>query len=220
VTTVLTAADEHQLSAYEVHPAGATAAVVIVQEIFGVNSHIRSLVDRYAAMGYHAIAPALFDRVEPNVDLDYTPDGVARGREIRAGIEWDDSMLDVAAAVNVVGSTGPVAVIGFCYGGSIAWLAANGLGVSAAVGYYGGQVHLFRGRQPAVPVMLHFGADDQTIPLEAVAEISAMHPDVELHVYDQAGHGFNCDARSSYNPAAADLALGRTLRFIKDAGVR
>ncbi len=217
---VLTAADQHQLAAYEVQPAGATAAVVIVQEIFGVNSHIRSLVDRYAAMGYHAIAPALFDRVERDVELDYTAEGIARGRQIRAGVEWDDSMLDVAAAVEAVRSTGPVAVIGFCYGGSIAWLAAHSLSIAAAVGYYGGQVHLFRGKQPAVPVMLHFGADDQSIPLEAVAEISAMHPDVEVHVYDEAGHGFNCDARSSYHPAAADLASGRTLRFIKDAGVR
>jgi carboxymethylenebutenolidase len=217
--THLTAADQHQLDAYEVHPDGATAAVIIVQEIFGVNAHIRSVVDRYAAMGYHTIAPALFDRVKPGVELEYTPEGVAQGREIRAGLEWDDSMLDLAAAVGAVSSTGPIAVIGFCYGGSIAWLAAHDLPIAAAVGYYGGQIHQFRGKEPAVPVMLHFGADDQGIPLETVAEVSALYPEIEVNVYDEAGHGFNCDARASYHQPSADLASGRTLRFIKNAGV-
>lgn len=217
--TTLTAADGHVLDAYDVCPDGATAAIVIVQEIFGVNPHIRSVVDRYAAMGYHTIAPALFDRVQSGIELEYTADGVARGREVRSGIDWDDSMLDVAAAVDLVAETGPVAVIGYCYGGSIAWLAAHSLPISAAVGYYGGQVNLFRGKEPRVPVQLHFGANDKGIPLESVAEVAAMHPDLEIHVYDDADHGFNCDARASYHQPSADLASGRTLRFIKEAGV-
>ncbi len=215
----LTAADGHRFDAYEVHPPSATASVVIVQEIFGVNPHIRSVVDRYAAMGYRTIAPALFDRVQPNTELEYTSDGISRGREIRAAIQWDDSMLDVAAAVDRVAETGPVGIVGFCYGGSIAWLAAHSLAVSAAVGYYGGQINLFRGKEPRVPVQLHFGANDRGIPLESVAEVAAMHPDIEIHVYDDADHGFNCDARASYHQPSADLASGRTLRFLKEAGV-
>ena len=217
--TTLTAADGHSLDSYEVHPQGATASVVIVQEIFGVNPHIQSVVDRYAAMGYRTIAPALFDRVRAGIELDYTAEGVAEGREVRAGIEWDDSMLDVAAAVDHVAETGPIAVIGYCYGGSIAWLAAHSLPIAAAVGYYGGQINLFRGKEPKVPVQLHFGANDKGIPLESVAEVAAMHPEIEIHVYDDADHGFNCDARASYHAPSADLASGRTLRFIKDAGV-
>ncbi len=217
--TRLTSSDGHEFEGYEVHPEGATASVVIVQEIFGVNGHIRSVVDRYAAMGYRTIAPALFDRVQRNVELDYTAEGVAEGRALRVGLEWDDSMLDVAASVAAVSDTGPVAVIGYCYGGSIAWLAAHDLPIAAAVGYYGGQIHGFRTKSPAVPVMLHFGALDNGIPLESVAEVSALYPDVELHVYEEAAHGFNCDARASYHPESASLAGGRTLRFIKEAGV-
>ena len=217
--TTLIAADGHSLDSYEVHPDGATASVVIVQEIFGVNPHIRSVVDRYAAMGYRTVAPALFDRVRSGIELEYTSEGVAEGRDVLAGIEWDDSMIDVAAAVDLVADTGPVAVIGYCYGGSIAWLAAHTLPIAAAVGYYGGQINVFRGKEPKVPVQLHFGANDKGIPLESVAEVAAMYPELEIHVYDDADHGFNCDARASYHASSADLAAGRTLRFIKEAGV-
>ena len=163
--TTLTAADGHAFDNYEVHADGATASIVIVQEIFGVNPHIRSVVDRYAAMGYRVIAPALFDRTQRGVELDYTADGVAEGKKLRAELDWDDSMLDVAAAVDAVATTGPVGVIGYCYGGSIAWLAASTLPIAGAVGYYGGQIHDFRGKAPAVPVMLHFGAMDKSIQI-------------------------------------------------------
>lgn len=215
----LTTADDHTLAAYEVHPEGATAAVVIVQEIFGVNSHIRSVVDRYASLGYHAIAPALFDRTERAVELDYTADGVAAGRDLRASLDWDVSMLDVAAAVERVAATGPVGVIGYCYGGSIAWLAASAMPVQAAVGYYGGQVHMFRDRAPVVPTMLHFGGLDKGIPLAEVAEVGAMYPDVTVHIYDEADHGFNCDVRGSYNSDAAASAQDRTVAFLRTNGV-
>jgi len=217
--TTLTASDGHQLDSYEVHPDSATASVVVIQEIFGVNHHIQSAVDRYAELGYRTIAPAIFDRVQRDVELEYNADGVAVGRELRAQLEWDSSMLDVAAAIEHVAPTGPVAVIGYCYGGSIAWLAAHDQLIAAAVGYYGGQVHEFRDKAPQVPVMLHFGADDAAIPLDGVDEVAAMYPDVPVHVYEGAGHGFNCDARGSYAPDAAALALERTLAFIRDAGV-
>ena len=215
----LTASDGNRFDAYEVHPVGAAAAVVIVQEIFGVNEHIRSVVDRYAALGYHAIAPALFDRVEPEVELGYDAPGIERGRELAMAVRWEPAMRDVAAAVEHVSSTGPVAVIGYCFGGSLAWLAAHELPVAAAVAYYGGQIHDLIDRQPVAPTMLHFGELDQGIPLEKVNEIAEAHPDVKVHVYGQAQHGFSCDARASYGADSAALARERTLAFLAANGV-
>lgn len=217
--TKLTAADAHEFDAYEVHPAGATASIVVIQEIFGVNAHIRSVVDGFGEVGYRAIAPALFDRAERGVELDYTADGVERGRDLRAALDWDDSMLAVAAAVDHVGPLGPVGVVGSCYGGSIAWLASSTLPVRAAVGYYGGQIHDFRDRAPRVPTMLHFGGLDQMIPRAGIDEIATMYPEVQVHVYDDADHGFNCDVRASHHQVSADTALDRTLTFFRSHGV-
>jgi carboxymethylenebutenolidase len=212
--TRLTAADDHELDAYEMHPDGATASVVVVQEIFGVNAHIRSVVERYASFGYRAIAPALFDRGERCVELDYDDAGRTRGIELVMPIAFGPAMLDVAAAVDHVAATGPVAVVGFCFGGSVAWIAAADLPVAAAVGYYGGQIFGMNDRQPVAPTMLHFGALDHAIPLDQVAAVAEAHPDVVVHVYDGADHGFNCDARSTYDARSAAIALGRTLEFL------
>lgn len=217
--TRLTAGDGHEFDAYEVHPEGATASIVIVQEIFGVNSHIRSVVDQYASFGYHAIAPALFDRGERGVELGYDEAGRAKGIELVMPIAFDAAMADVAAAVDFVAPTGPVAVIGYCFGGSVAWLAACDLPIAAAVGYYGGQVAAMKDRQPKVPVMLHFGGLDHGIPHESIASIEAAHPEVTVHVYDDADHGFNCDARDQFHPRSAAIALGRTLEFLDSNGV-
>ncbi len=218
--TQLTAADGTEFTAYEVAPDGASASVVIVQEIFGVNDHIRSVVDRYASFGYRAIAPAIFDRVEPGVELDYDEAGIARGRELAMQIAGEPVMRDVTATVQHVAGTGPVAVVGYCFGGSIAWHAAVDLPVAAAVGYYGGQIHAARDRTPQAPVMLHFGELDHAIPLDQVAEIGEAHPDVPIHVYEGAQHGFSCDARASHHPLSAAIALGRTLEFLLANGVR
>lgn len=216
---VLTTSDGHTLDSYEVNPDGATASVVIIQEIFGVNPHIRSVVDRYAEAGYRAIAPAVFDRVERNVELNYDADGMAKGRGIVGDMTLENTMLDVAAAVDHVSDTGPVAVVGFCYGGSIAWLASSELPIAAAVGYYGGMVNQFRDRTPKVPVMLHFGALDDMIPLDGIGEVAEMYPDMPIHIYDDAGHGFSCDARGSYHPESATLAQQRTFEFLRGNGV-
>lgn len=217
--TRLTASDGHELDAYELHPHGATASIVVVQEIFGVNAHIRSVVDRYASFGYRAIAPALFDRGERNVELGYDDAGKTRGIELVMPIAFDAAMLDVAAAVEHVSDTGPVAVIGYCFGGSVAWIAACDLPIAAAVGYYGGQVHGMRDRTPKAPTMHHFGELDHGIPLDQVQAIAAAHPDVPVHVYEGADHGFNCDARDQYDARSAAIALGRTLQFLADHGV-
>jgi len=218
--TTLTATDGHPLDAYEIHPAGAAAAIVVVQEIFGVNDHIRSVVDRYASFGYRAIAPALFDRIETSVELGYDDAGIARGRELAGAVKWQPAMQDVAAAVAHVASTGPVGVVGYCFGGSVAWLAANELPIRAAVGYYGGQIHELIDRVPSVPTMLHFGELDRAIPLDHVASIAAAHRRVDVHVYEGAQHGFACDARGSYHALTAAIALGRTLEFFVANGVR
>lgn len=218
--TRLTARDGHEFDAYEVHPDGAAASVVIVQEIFGVNSHIRSVVDQYAAFGYRAIAPAVFDRAETGVELGYDEAGMQRGIELVTTIPFPEMMLDVAAAVDHVADTGPVALIGYCFGGSVAWIAASDLPVAAAVGYYGGRIHSMIDRAPLAPVMLHFGELDHGIPVEQVEEIAAAHPDVAVHVYEGAEHGFNCDARASHDARSAAIALGRTLEFLAAHGVR
>ncbi len=216
--TELTAADGHVFGAHEATATDAVAAVVIVQEIFGVNAHIRSVVDRYAALGYHAISPAVFDRVEPGIELGYDGPGVERGIAL-AGEIADTAMLDIAAAVERVARTGPVAVIGYCFGGSMAWLAANQLPIAAAVGYYGGQIPGLLDRSPQVPTMLHFGEADAGIPLDVVQSVAAAHPEVAVHVYPGADHGFNCDVRASYDAESAVLAQDRSLEFLNANGV-
>jgi carboxymethylenebutenolidase len=210
--TNLTSADGHHVEAYEQNPEGATRCVVVVQEIFGVNSHIRSLVDRYAALGYRAIAPALFDRVEAGVELDYE-NGLEKGLELLSATGDENAVRDIGAAVDHVAPTGPVAVVGYCWGGLLAWLSAAELPIQAAVGYYGGRITTYLDQAPAVPILLHFGDSDASIPLEAVEEIRAAYPDLPVHIYP-AGHGFSCDVRGSYHQESADLALERTLAFL------
>jgi len=213
----LEAADGHRLDAYRAGPAGeAVAGLVVIQEIFGVNSHIRSVADRFAAQGFDAIAPALFDRVGPGIELGYESDDIAEGRAIRAKIATDDALADVAAAVAALRADGRrVGVVGYCWGGSLAWAAATRLaGVDAAVGYYGGQIAEMADEQPRCPVMLHFGETDASIPMDHVTTMRAKHADLPLHVYP-AGHGFSCDARASYDAPSAALALERTLPFLR-----
>ena len=210
----LTASDGHRLGAYLARPDGAAkAGLVICQEIFGVNAHIREVTDGFAAEGYLAIAPALFDRIEPGVELAYTADDTARGRALRTALAWDRVMLDVGAAAAEVRAGAGVGVVGYCWGGSLAWLAACRLPVAAAVGFYGGQIHEHRAETPNCPVLLHFGERDPIITKEHVAEIAALHPEVPIFTYD-AGHGFNCTARADYDAEAAAVARWRTLDFL------
>lgn len=213
----LTASDGHPLTAYRADPSGsARGAVVVVQEIFGVNSHIRSVVDSYAEAGYVALAPALFDREGPGIELGYQADDVARGRELAFPLGYEAPSLDINAAIDAVSGIGKTGIVGYCWGGSLAYLAACTSSVDCAVGYYGGQILKIRaalpGLQPQVPVMLHFGEHDHGIPLRDVEQIRTLHPEIPIHLYD-AGHGFNCDQRGSYDAKAADTALQRTLDF-------
>jgi carboxymethylenebutenolidase len=214
----LTASDGFTLGAYDAKPEGkARGGIVIVQEIFGVNAHIRRVCDGYAMDGYHAIAPAIFDRGERDVELDYDKAGVDRGLAIRARIPVDDTLLDVAAAVEALRADGKVAVIGYCYGGSLAWLAsANVAGLAAAVGYYGGMVAKHLDETPACPVMLHYGEKDPGIPLSDVAKVrAATDPrQVEIFTYP-AGHAFNREGNQAYEPHSAMLARTRTAELLQ-----
>ena len=211
----LTASDGFKPGAYRADPAGKPkAAIVVIQEIFGVNHHIRSVCDRLAAEGYVAIAPAIFDRIQPDFQCGYSPDEIATARKFIANPDWPAMLRDTEAAIDAVKDIGPVGIIGFCLGGSIAYAAATKLpGLSAAVGYYGGAVVRFADDKPLVPTQLHFGEKDAGIPLADVETVKAKRPEVEVHVYPGAQHGFHCDERASYDKASAEIAWPRSLAF-------
>jgi carboxymethylenebutenolidase len=215
-TVQLTTVDGNTLNAYKSEPEGSPkGAVIVVQEIFGVNDHIRSVADGYAREGYVAIAPALFDRVREGIELGYDQDGIDIGRKIAfEDVTMDQVIADVEAACDAVSPAGKVGIVGYCWGGSICYVAAARLSnkISAASGYYGGQIVPHLDEKPRVPVMLHFGSEDAGIPLESVRTIAERWPEIDVHVYEGAGHGFNCDARGSYEADSAAVALERTLK--------
>ena len=212
----LTAADGHRLQAYEAAPAGtARGGVVVVQEIFGVNDHIRRVADGYAADGYRVIAPALFDRVRPGIELGYTDADIAEGRKIRGQLTFEQALADVEAARKALGD-GNVGIVGYCWGGTVTWLAAARLsGFAAAASYYGGGIGQFAPEHPRCPTQCHFGEKDHAIPLTEVAAVRDANPAVEVYTYP-AGHGFNCDERSSYSAKDAHLALERSIEFLNE----
>lgn len=215
--TTITAADGHRLNAYVAEPRGApTGAVVVIQEIFGLTAWVRRVVDAHAAEGFRAVAPAMFDRVERDVVLDY--DDVQAGRAYMQKLEWPQALADVAAAAALAtaGDPGvPVAVVGYCWGGTVAHVAAAALELAAAVAYYGGGVARMLDRHPRCPVMYHFGAADHAISLTDVDAVRRALPDAVVHVYAGAGHGFACEDRKSYDAAAAQLADERTRAFLR-----
>ena len=212
----LTSPDGFRLSAYCAEPAGTPrGGLVVVQEIFGVNAHIRSVCDGYAADGYLAIAPALFDRYQRGVDWGYTPEDIARGRELRAQADAAAALLDVVAARDAAARAGRVGIVGYCWGGFIAWLAAARVdGLACAIAYYGGGMPDAIAEKPRCPVLAHFGEQDAMIPVAGVQALAAAHPSLQVHLY-AAGHGFNCDQRGSYDAAAAAAARERSLAFLR-----
>jgi carboxymethylenebutenolidase len=214
-TIELTAADGHKLQAYRAEPSGKPrGGLVVAMEIFGVNSHIRSVADGYAADGYLAIAPALFDRVQRNYDAGYTQDEIQAGIEIIQKIDLDGTMKDVSAALQNIADAGKAGIVGYCWGGRVAWKsAAEVSGLSCAIPYYGGGIPGLVDLKPSCPVMFHWGESDQSIPLDEVKVFADAHKD-QTHYFYKAGHGFNCDQRGSYDADAAKLARGRTLEFL------
>jgi carboxymethylenebutenolidase len=222
-TIELKAADGHELDAYVATPEGEPiGALVVIQEIFGVNSHIRSVADGYAKDGFVAIAPALFDRYEKGVELSYAGEDMKRAYEFYGKLDPKTALLDVAAAFHQAKTYHKgVGVIGYCYGGFMSWLSATRgeelkMRPDCTVGYYAGGIGNVAKEEPSCPVLLHFGADDNHIGPEQIEAVREAHPEVTIYVYDGAEHGFNCDQRGSYNPAAAKLARGRSLEFLKE----
>lgn len=212
----LTAADGHRLAAWREGPTEARRALVVIQEIFGVNHHIRNVCARFAAEGYEVIAPALFDRTERGVEMGYTPADVARGRELRAKVPDAGTMADVEAAAAALAAPGrKLGIVGYCWGGTVAWWGATrSRSFAAASGWYGGGIAASRDAATTCPVQLHFGEKDHSIPMSDVEAIRAAQPKVELYVYEGAQHGFGCDERGSFSPADAALAQRRTLDFL------
>jgi carboxymethylenebutenolidase len=213
--TRLMARDGHEFDAWLAAPAPGPArgALVILQEIFGVNSHIRAVTDGFAAEGYVTIAPSLFDRAKRGVSLGYTPEDVQQGRGYVLQIPMEKILLDINSCINVVRHAGPVAAVGYCWGGTLAHLAACDLPVAAAVAYYGSRIVENLGKRTHAPVQYHFGERDKSIPPEAVEKVRAADPTGEIHIYP-ADHGFNCEQRAAFDAPSAKLARERTLQFL------
>jgi carboxymethylenebutenolidase len=218
----LTASDGHKISAYRADPAGTPKkAVVVIQEIFGVNEHIRDVTDRLAAAGYAAVAPALFDRIEPGFQCGYSPEEISGAMRFVQNPDFGAFLRDTAAAIANVAPVGPVSILGFCLGGTVSFAAACNLdGLASAVCYYGGFIAKMADQKPKCPTLMHFGALDAHIPLSDVEMIRKKRPECEIYVYQGADHGFNCDKRGSYNKEAAALAWQRSIDWLDKASAK
>jgi len=211
----LTSSDGHQFDSFFAAPRQAPlGAVVVLQELFGVNAHIQGVVRKFAQAGYVAVAPALFDRSQPRTTLAYDAAGIANGKALAGALDTKLALLDVAAAALPLSGARLPAIVGFCWGGTLAWLAASEMALSGVIAYYGGQIGMHLDRTPSVPVLTHFGSRDSSIPLTVTEELKQRHPSVICHLYD-AGHGFNCDERPSFDEASAGLAFARSLGFLR-----
>lgn len=215
-TVKVTAKDGHVFSAYCVKPQGAPrGGLIVIQEFFGVNGHIRRVCDQYAADGYLALSPAIFDRVERDVELGYDEAGMNKGRELRAKLDLAKCMVDIQAAIDAAASAGKVAALGYCWGGSLAYIASARLtGLAGAIGYYGAQIAAHASETPRVPVMLHYAEKDEYLPQSDVEKVRTAQPSVVIYQYPGTEHGFNCDDRRFYEPKSAAIARERTLSFL------
>jgi carboxymethylenebutenolidase len=216
----LRASDGHELDAHRVDPLGpARGGVVVVQEIFGVNRHMRAVAARFAAADWSAIVPAFFDRVESGIELGYEPPDFARGRELVGKLQIPEVMLDLRAAIEAMQGVGRVGIVGYCWGGAVVWLGAARLsGIHAAVSYYGSRIVNHVDEQPRVPTMLHVGRADASLPIEKVRQLGSRYPDLAIHEYE-AGHGFDCDHRPDFESTASAHAMTRTLAWLDGPAV-
>ena len=213
----LRAADGHNLNAYEARPdAPPRGGIVLVQEIFGVTAHIKSVCDGYSAQGYHVVAPALFDRISPGLELGYSKDDAATGRAMRARISWEQVFADVVAAQTLIQTSGKTAVLGYCWGGTVAWRSATQLpNVAGAVCYYATGIEPYVADQPCCPVLMHFGDNDPIATPEHARQLRTAHADASVSIQTYpASHGFNCDEIANFHPPSAELALQRSLAFL------
>ena len=209
------AKDGHIVDLYVAKPKSeAVATVIVLQEIFGITDHIKDVCKQYAAHGYLAIAPALFDRIKKNIVLDYS--SFAEGRDYKMQLQDEQVLLDIAAAAATAENDLKVAVLGFCFGGALSYLASTRLNLNCAISYYGGGIaEKYINQNPLCPIMYHFGALDPIIPSTDVAAIQSNHPEGVFHIYEDAGHGFNCSDRRDYHSESAKIAFARSLEFLK-----
>ena len=209
------AKDGHIVDLYVAKPKSeAVATVIVLQEIFGITDHIQAICQQYATHGYLAIAPALFDRIKKNIVLDYS--SIEEGRDYKMQLQDEQVLLDIAAAAATAENDLKVAVIGFCFGGALSYLASTRLNLNCAISYYGGGIaEKYINQNPLCPIMYHFGALDPIIPSTDVAAIQSNHPEGVFHIYDDAGHGFNCSDRRDYHSESAKIAFARSLEFLK-----
>ena len=209
------AKDGHIVDLYVAKPKSqAVATVIVLQEIFGITDHIQAICQQYATHGYLAVAPALFDRIKKNIVLDYS--SIKEGRDYKMQLQDEQVLLDIAAAAATAENDLKVAVIGFCFGGALSYLASTRLNLNCAISYYGGGIaEKYINQKPLCPIMYHFGALDPIIPSTDVAAIQSNHPGGVFHIYEDAGHGFNCSDRRDYHSESAELAFARSLEFLK-----
>ncbi len=209
------AKDGHIVDLYVAKPKSeAVATVIVLQEIFGITDHIQAICQQYATHGFLAIAPALFDRIKKNIVLDYS--SIEEGRDYKMQLQDEQVLLDIAAAAATAENDLKVAVIGFCFGGALSYLASTRLNLNCAISYYGGGIaEKYINQNPLCPIMYHFGALDPIIPSTDVAAIQSNHPEGVFHIYDNAGHGFNCSDRRDYHSESAKIAFARSLEFLK-----
>ena len=209
------AKDGHIVDLYVAKPKSeAMATVIVLQEIFGITEHIQAICQQYATHGYLAIAPALFDRIKKNIVLDYS--SIEEGRDYKMQLQDEQVLLDIAAAAATAENDLKVAVIGFCFGGALSYLASTRLNLNCAISYYGGGIaEKYINQKPLCPIMYHFGALDPIIPSTDVAAIQSNHPEGVFHIYEDAGHGFNCSDRRDYHSESAKIAFARSLEFLK-----
>ncbi len=209
-------ADDLDIPVYLAEPTSARkGAIVLIQEIFGVNRYIRATADGFAEEGYVVYAPDLYHRIEPGIEVGYEPTDIDRALELKGKAGWDLPLMDIISCIATLRASHSVGLVGYCYGGSLAWLTAcRGYGMDASVCYYGGQIASFLEEQPKVPVQMHFGTEDTTIPPKDVEKIREFCTSADIHIYEGADHGFSCDLRSSFHPQSATLARERTLAFL------
>ncbi len=209
------AKDGHIVDLYVAKPKSeAVATVIVLQEIFGITDHIQAICQQYATHGFLAIAPALFDRIKKNIVLDYS--SFAEGRDYKMQLQDEQVLLDIAASAATAENDLKVAVIGFCFGGALSYLASTRLNLDCAISYYGGGIaEKYINQNPLCPIMYHFGALDPIIPSTDVAAIQSNHPEGVFHIYEDAGHGFNCSDRRDYHSESAKIAFARSLEFLK-----
>lgn len=210
--------DNNSISVYHVKPLGAAKAnLVLIQEVFGVNKHIQNVCDKFAKDGFNTAAPAIFDRIEKNIDYGYSQEELNKGIALAGKVKWDNVFIDIEATIRLLNSdnTLPIFIVGYCFGGTVAFRAAHHVkNLKAAACYYGGNIYEFREEKPYCPVLMHFGSKDMYIPAPNVEAIKKARNEAVIYNYD-AGHGFNCDMRNSYHKESADLAYKRTLEFFQ-----